>query len=328
MPTQYSTDRLYQLGHLGRTEGERARKEEALDKIAHLKKERNAIILAHNYQEPAVLAVADFIGDSFELSRKAKGVTEPLIVFCGVHFMAETAKILNPTKTVLLPSLEAGCSLADSADADDVEDRIAELKKLYPDLMVVTYVNTTAAVKALSDVCVTSSNAAKIVSRLPSNNILFIPDRNLAGYVQKSTKKNVIAWEGNCYVHQEITPEQISFYKKNFPDITILVHPECRADVQQIADAVCSTSGMVEFAKQSPHKKFLVVTECGLSDRLELEVPEKEFYRSCKLCRYMKATALEDVALALEKNQHVIDVPEPVRVKAQAALEKMIELAS
>ncbi|MFO0985461.1 MAG: quinolinate synthase NadA [Planctomycetota bacterium] len=327
MPT-YTAEKLYELGHLGRTSDERATGEQLMAKIAHLKQEKNAIILAHNYQEPAVLAVADFIGDSFELSRKAKGVTEPLIVFCGVHFMAETAKILNPSKTVLLPNLAAGCSLADSADPDDVEDRIAELKKVYPDLMVATYVNTTAAVKALSDVCVTSSNAAKIVSRLPSQNILFIPDRNLAGYVAKNTRKNVIAWEGNCYVHQEITPEQISFYRKNFPDIAILVHPECRADVQQIADAVLSTSGMVDYAKQSPNKKFLVVTECGLSDRLELEVPEKEFYRSCKLCRFMKATTLEDVASALEKNQYVIDVPEPVRIKAAHALEQMITLAA
>jgi quinolinate synthase len=296
--------------------------------IHRLKRERNAVVLAHNYQRPEIFEVADFIGDSLELARQATTVEAEVIVFCGVHFMAETAKILNPTRTVLLPDLRAGCSLADTADADDLVARRDELRRVYPDLQVVSYVNTTAAVKAVSDVCVTSSNAATIVSRLPTDNILFVPDQNLAGYVREQTGKNVIAWEGNCYVHQQITPEQIRRVREHMPKVKIVVHPECRKDVQDLADAVLSTSGMVRYARESPADQFLVVTECGLSDRLLLELPEKTFYKSCKLCAFMKMITLEDTRRSLEEMRYPIELDEEVRAAAEAALRRMLELSA
>ena len=201
--------------------------------------------------------------------------------------MAETAKILNPAKTVLLPNLAAGCSLADSITGETLAERREELRKVYPDLAVVTYVNTTAEVKAESDVCCTSSNAVRIVESLPTENILFTPDENLAAYVQSQTGKNVIAWNGSCYVHQQIRPEHIRRVREAMPEVRVIAHPECRSDVLALADAVLSTSGMVDYARQSTGRDFLVVTECGLSDRLLLELPEKRFYKACKLCQYM-----------------------------------------
>jgi quinolinate synthase len=252
-----------------------------IDTIRHLKRERDAVILAHNYQRPEIFEVADFIGDSLELARKATTVEAARIVFCGVHFMAETAKILNPQKTVLLPNLRAGCSLADSITGEALAERRSELRELYPDLAVVSYVNTTAEVKAESDVCCTSSNAVRIVERMPNQNILFTPDENLARYVQSHTTKNVIAWNGNCYVHHQIRPAEIESIRRARPGIEVLAHPECRSDVLELADAVVSTSGMVEHARRSSAKEFLIVTECGLSDRLLLEMPEKAFYKAC-----------------------------------------------
>jgi quinolinate synthase len=293
--------------------------------IQKLKKERNAVVLAHNYQRPEIFEVADFVGDSLELARAATTVDSDVIVFCGVHFMAETAKILNPTRTVLLPDLRAGCSLADAADADDLVERRDDLRKVYPDLQVVTYVNTTAAVKAVSDVCVTSSNAAQIVRRLPTDNILFVPDQNLAGYVREETGKNVIAWDGNCYVHQQITPEQIQKVREHLPKVKIVAHPECRADVQALADAVLSTSGMIKYARETEADQFLIVTECGLSDRLLLELPEKTFYKSCKLCSYMKMITLEDTRRSLEEMRYEIVLDEEVRKGAEKALQRMLE---
>src|SRR5437764_14102327 len=234
-----------------------------------------------------------------------------VIAFCGVHFMAETAKIVNPSRTVLLPNLAAGCQLADSAPAADLAARMAELKVQYPDLAVVSYVNTTAAVKALSDIIVTSANAAKVVRTLPNANILFVPDRNLARYVAEQVpEKNIIPWEGFCYVHQQITPEEIAKIKENAPDLEVLVHPECRGDVAKIADAVLSTSGMVKWAKERPATRFLVVTECGLSDRLSMEVPDKQFLKGCKLCAFMKVTTLEDVRDSLRHLRSQIELPE------------------
>jgi quinolinate synthase len=296
--------------------------------IQRLKKERNAVVLAHNYQRPEIFEVADFIGDSLELARAATTVEAEVIVFCGVHFMAETAKILNPERTVLLPDLRAGCSLADAADADDLVERRDDLRKVYPDLQVVTYVNTTAAVKAVSDVCVTSSNAAQIVRRLPTDNILFVPDQNLAGYVREETGKNVIAWDGNCYVHQQITPEQIQKVREHLPRVKIVAHPECRADVQALADAVLSTSGMIKYARETDADQFLIVTECGLSDRLLLELPEKTFYKSCKLCSYMKMITLEDTRRSLEEMRYKIELDEDVRRGAEAALKRMLDYSS
>ena len=297
-----------------------------IHEIHELKRQQNAVILAHNYQRPEIFEVADMIGDSLELARQSKKVESDLVVFCGVHFMAETAKIVNPGRTVLLPDLRAGCSLADTVTADALADRKEELRKVYPDLQVVCYVNTTAEVKAESDVCCTSSNAVQIVEALGSENILFVPDENLARYVQNETNKNIIAWEGNCYVHHQITPEQIQTVRDKLPQVKILVHPECREDVIELADAVLSTSAMMRYAKESPAQEFLIVTECGLSDRLLLEMPEKKFYKSCKLCSYMKMITLDGVRDSLREGRYEITLPEEVRVGAQRSLDRMLEL--
>src|SRR5215210_3139866 len=295
--------------------------------IRALKKQRNAVIVAHNYYRPEILKVADFVGDSLELALMASKVKDAdVIEFCGVHFMAETAKIVNPSRTVLLPTLAAGCQLADSAPAADLARRITELKQQYADLAVVSYVNTTAAVKALSDMIVTSANAAKVVRTLPNRNILFVPDRNLARYVAESLpEKNIIPWEGFCYVHQQITPDEVRRVRETNPDIEILVHPECRADVAKMADAVLSTSGMVKYAKERPAKRFLVVTECGLSDRLAMEVPDKTFLKGCKLCAFMKVTTLEDVRDSLLYMRYDMEIPEDIRIPAERALRRMFE---
>jgi quinolinate synthase len=294
--------------------------------IEGLKRERNAVILAHNYQRPEIFRVADFVGDSLELARQATRVDAETIVFCGVHFMAETAKILNPSRRVLLPDLRAGCSLADSVTAEDLAARKEELRAVYPDLAVVCYVNTTADVKAECDACCTSSNAVRVVEALPSEHVLFVPDQNLARYVQSQTRKSIIAWDGNCYVHHQITPEQIQAVRTALPHVRVLAHPECRADVLRLADAVLSTSGMVKYAKESAEREFLIVTECGLSDRLLVEVPEKKFYKSCKLCQYMKMITLEGTRDALRDLAPEITIPEDVRVRAARALDRMLEL--
>lgn len=294
--------------------------------ILERKRERNAVILAHNYQRPEIFEVADFVGDSLELARKATSVDADVIVFCGVHFMAETAKILNPAKTVLLPNLAAGCSLADSITGEALAERRDELRKAFPDLAVVTYVNTTADVKAESDVCCTSSNAVRIVEALPAKNILFTPDENLAAYVQSNTAKNVIAWNGTCYVHHQIRPEHIERVRAAMPHVKVVVHPECRGDVLALADAVLSTSGMIDYARKSEAREFLVVTECGLSDRLLLELPEKKFYKACKLCQYMKMITLEGTRDALVEGRDEIHLSAEICDRARASLDRMLEL--
>ena len=310
------------------TAGDVAQFEELHEEIRALKKERNAVIVAHNYYRPEILKVADFVGDSLELALMASKVTDAdVIEFCGVHFMAETAKIVNPSKTVLLPNLLAGCQLADSAPAEDLAARIAELKKEYPDLAVVSYVNTTAAVKALSTIICTSANAARVVRSLPNENILFVPDRNLANHVAEQVpEKNIIPWDGFCYVHQQITPGEVQRIRESDPEIRILVHPECRPDVAALADAVLSTSGMVRYAKENKGDRFLVVTECGLSDRLAMEVPEKQFLKGCRLCTFMKVTTLEDVRDSLREMRYEIEVPEPMRTEAEGALRAMFQV--
>lgn len=298
-----------------------------IHRIKQLKAERNAVVLAHNYQRPEIFEVADFIGDSLELARQATTVDADVIVFCGVHFMAETAKILNPTKTVLLPDLRAECSLADSVTADELVERRDELRQRFPDLQVVAYVNTTAEVKAVVDVCCTSANAVTIVNALPTQHILFVPDEHLGEYVQRESSKTIITWNGNCYVHHQITPESIRAVKEALPDVRILVHPECRADVIALADAVLSTSGMIRYAKTSDAREFLVVTECGLSDRLLVEVPEKKFYKVCKLCQFMKMITLDGTLHALERMQYEIVLDEAVRAGAERSLRRMLELS-
>jgi quinolinate synthase len=241
--------------------------------------------------------------------------------------MAETAKVYNPDRKVLLPDLKAGCSLADSVTAEALADRKEELLKIYPDLKVVSYVNCTADVKALSDACCTSANAAKIVERIDSENILFVPDQNLANYVQGQTRKRVISWDGNCYVHHQITPDEVNKVKRAIPGIKVIAHPECRRDVLALADAVLSTSAMLAYAKSSDADKFLVVTECGLSDRLLMEIPDKHFYKACKLCRFMKMITLAGTLDSLRHLRYEIELTEDVRVGAKRALERMLELS-
>jgi quinolinate synthase len=331
-PAEKSPEQLH--AHLAALDAPRIYNEEAcvslaetIHRIRALKTERNAVILAHNYQRPEIFEVADFVGDSLELARQATTVSAEVIVFCGVHFMAETAKILNPQKTVLLPDLRAGCSLADSVTAEELIERRDALRQAYPDLQVVAYVNTTAEVKAVVDVCCTSANAVRIVEALPAEHILFVPDEHLGDYVQRETTKSVISWNGNCYVHHQITPESIVRVREALPQVKVLVHPECRADVIALADAVLSTSGMVAYAKQSQAAEFLVVTECGLSDRLLIEVPEKKFYKACKLCQFMKMITLDGTLQALERMQHEIVLDESVRAGAERSLRRMLELS-
>jgi len=299
-----------------------------LDRIAALKKEKNAVLLAHNYQRPEIFEVADYTGDSLGLSLQASEVeSADVIVFCGVHFMAETAKIVSPDKIVILPNIQAGCSLADTADADDVADRIEELKAEYPDLGVVCYVNTTAAVKAQSDACCTSSNAAKVVIAMPNSAILFLPDKNLARYVaQEAPDKTIIAWDGQCDVHNNLQPEAIQRIRDNYPNLKVLVHPECRDDVVKLADAVMSTSGMVDYAIKSDSDQFLAVTECGLSDLLAIQVPNKKFFRACNVCRYMKMITLDNIIESMIKMQPQIELEENLRQKAERSIRHMFEL--
>ncbi|NQT34160.1 quinolinate synthase NadA [bacterium] len=301
-----------------------------LDRIAELKIERNAVLLAHNYQRPEIFEVADFTGDSLGLSLQAGEVTEAdVIIFCGVHFMAETSKVVSPACKVILPNLQAGCSLADMADADDVAERIDELREQYPDLGVVCYVNTTAAVKAMCDACCTSANAVDVIRSMPNETILYLPDKNMAAYAAKRIpEKKIIPWEGYCYVHHEIEPGEIIRVKNANPGMKVLVHPECRDDVIKLADAALSTSGMIEYAKQSDFDRFLAVTECGLSDLLRIQVPNKQFFRACKICRFMKMITLDNVLDSLEKLQPEITLPEDVRVGAEKAIRRMFELTS
>ncbi len=300
-----------------------------IDEILKLKAQRSAIVLAHNYQRPEIFEVADFIGDSFELARKARDVEDAeIIVFCGVHFMAETAKVFNPERMVLLPDLRAGCSLADSVTAEALAERVQELREIYPDLQVVSYVNCTADVKALSDACCTSANAVKVVNRLEADNILFVPDQNLASYVQGQTSKNIISWDGNCYVHHQITPAEVERAKAGIPGLVVIAHPECRKDVIAMADAVLSTSAMIRYARESNADKFLIVTECGLSDRLLMEIPGKHFYKACKLCRYMKMITLAGVRDALTNLRYEITMSEEVRQGARRALDRMLDLGA
>lgn len=299
-----------------------------LDRITELKKQKNAVVLAHNYQRPEIFEIADFVGDSLGLSLQAGEVADAdIIIFCGVHFMAETAKVVSPDKTVILPNLGAGCSLADTVDEFSLKDRIEELKAEDPDLGVVCYVNTTAAVKALSDACCTSSNAVQVTRAMPNRRILFVPDQNLARHVADNVpEKEIIPWDGFCYVHQELEPVSIEAIKRQYPHIKVMVHPECRDDVIQLADEVSSTSGMVDYAKQSDAMQFLAVTECGLSDLLTMEVPDKQFLRACKICRFMKMITIEETLRSLEELQPEIVLSEEVRSGAERSIRRMFEL--
>ncbi len=293
--------------------------------IARLKTERKAVILAHNYQIPEVQDIADFVGDSLELSRKATEVEAEVIVFCGVFFMAETAKILNPARTVIIPDPRAGCPMCDMAPAEEVRRRKAEL----PGVPVVAYVNTTAEVKAEADICCTSANAVKIVHSLPEPRVLFLPDRNLGQWVQRHTEKEIILWPGYCPTHQRILAAQIKKLREQHPQAVVVVHPECTPDVIDIADEVLSTGQMMRWARQTTAREMIIGTERGIIYRLEQENPGKTFYPVTKLtiCPNMKKITLEKVQWALEDMSFQVEVPEDVAARARRAITRMLEVA-
>ncbi len=294
-----------------------------IEQVLKLKQQKNTVILVHNYQIPDMYKIADFIGDSLELSKQAAKTDADIILFCGVKFMAETAKILSPKKTVLLPTLEAGCSLADMATAE----KLKEMKKKHPKAAVVSYVNTSAEVKALSDVCCTSMNAVKIVNSLPNEEIIFLPDKNLGRYVQSKTNKKIILWDGYCSIHHELNAKALTDLKKQNPNAKIIAHPECRTDILQAADHICGTGGMAKFAKLDNAKDFIVVTECGMTEKLREDAPDKNFHSFCNICPYMKTTTLPLVVNSLKNNQNEIKLPEEIIVKAKKALDRMLEFA-
>ena len=292
--------------------------------IIRLKKEKNAIILAHNYQIEEVQLAADFLGDSLELSRKAAGLSQAMIVFAGVKFMAETAKILSPEKTVLLPRLDAGCPMADMITVDDLR----EMKARHPGAMVVTYVNSSVEIKAESDVCCTSANAVNVVANLPVEEIIFIPDQNLGSYVQKLVPaKKIILFEGFCYVHHRIKKEEIAVMRARYPQAKVLVHPEVRPEVIDCADEVLSTSGMLSYVKKSPLKEFIVATEQGLLERMKRENPGKLFFPalSPKICSNMKRTSLKDIFDSLQEEKYAIEIDPTLRERAGRALREMLK---
>jgi len=289
--------------------------------VKELKKQRNAVILVHNYQKPEMYKIADYIGDSLGLSKQAAETDAEVILFCGVKFMAETAKILSPDKTVLLPTFDAGCSLADMA----TPEQLVQVKKLHPDAAVVSYVNTTADIKAMSDVCCTSMNAVKIVDSLPNEEIIFLPDKNLGRYVASKSKKKIILWDGYCFVHDKLNAQMLVDLKKKNPNALIIAHPECKEDILELADKVCGTGGMAKFANSNDAKDFIVVTECGMTEKLREDVPNKNFYSFCNICPYMKSITLPLVVNSLVHNQHEITLPQDIMVKARRALDRMLE---
>ncbi len=326
---------------------ELAYKAEIAVEINALKKQRNAVILGHNYMEPVLFhSIPDFKGDSLDLSRKAAQTDKDVIVFCGVRFMAETAKILNPTKTVLLPAERAGCSLAESITAEDVR----ALKRKYPGVPVVTYVNTYADVKAESDICCTSGNAIAVVESLKTDTVIFLPDQYLAGNVARETGKHIIfpslgradwqsaptdtlldvqmiGWHGKCEVHEKFTVEDIRAVREQFPDVVVVTHPECSPEVVAASDFSGSTNAMVKFVQQSSAPHFLVLTECSMGDNIAAQNPEKDMLRLCMVrCPHMNTITMENVRDSLLHNRYVIEVPEEIRVRAFRAVDRMIKI--
>ena len=331
-------EHLKKLLHNIVPESELVYKAEIAYEINRLKKEKNAIILGHNYMEPALFySIPDHVGDSLGLARIAAETDADRIVFCGVRFMAETAKILNPDRMVLLPAEVAGCSLAASITAQDVRD----LKEKYPGVPVVTYINTYADVKAETDVCCTSSNAADIVRKLDSDSVICLPDEFLAKNIARETGKNVIypgnglsgtgnmvIWDGRCEVHDKFTVQDIENARRQFPDTVVVAHPECPPEVVEAADYSGSTTAMTRFVKESKAKRFLILTECAMGDNIAAENPEKEMLRMCSIrCPHMNEINLEDTLKSLREDVYQIEVPEDIRIKAKRSLDRMLELS-
>lgn len=300
--------------------------------IQRLKRERNAVILAHNYQVPEIFhTVADIVGDSLGLAMEAARTNADVIVLCGVHFMAETAKLVNPTKTVLVPDLRAGCSLAESITAADVR----LLRERYPGVPVATYVNTSAEVKAESDVCVTSGNAVRIVNALRAKRVIFLPDEYLAKYVASQTDVEIIAWKGHCEVHERFTGAQIEAYREDDPSLIVLAHPECPPDVLAAADYVGSTQGMIDYVGQTAQRnthaaarpRIVMITECSMASNVSANFPQIDFVRPCNLCPHMKRNTLPKVLHSLETMQYEVTVAPAVAERARAAVERMLEFS-
>ena len=297
-----------------------------VDKIEKLKKEKNAVILAHYYVKPEVQEVADYIGDSYYLSKVAVGLNEQTIVFCGVEFMGESAKALNPQKTVLMPDLSADCPMAHMADPEIIQ----KMRHTYEDLAVVCYINSTAELKKYSDVCVTSANAVKIVKALPNKNIFFIPDRNLAHYIAGLVpEKNFVYNEGFCPTHERMQAEEVLEVKKEHPEAKVLSHPECRTEILEISDYIGSTSGIIKYATESEEKEFIICTEEGVSYKLCQNNPEKKFYfpKSVPTCPNMKKNSLEKILHVLETGENEVQITEELREASVKPLERMLELA-
>jgi quinolinate synthase len=294
-----------------------------IEAINRLKKERNAIILAHNYQTPEIYhCVADFVGDSLALAREATKVHADVIVLAGVHFMAETAKLLNPEKTVLIPDMGAGCSLAESITGADVR----LLRQKYPGVPVVTYVNTSAEVKAECDICCTSGNALKVVESLGTDRVIFLPDEYLARYIASQTKIEVIMWRGHCEVHERFTGQEIADYRKSFKDVVVIAHPECPPDVLDVVDFVGSTAGMLDYVGKNRPKRVLMVTECSMSDNVAAEYPDVEFVRPCNLCPHMKQITLPKILESLETLSPAVEIDPAVAERARRAVARMLEI--
>ncbi len=300
-------------------------KEHLRRKILDLKKKKGALIVAHNYQRDEVQEIADITGDSYALAREVTKAKEKLVVFCGVKFMAESAYILNPKKTILLPVEEAGCPLADMATVE----KLRQKKEEYPEAAVVCYVNSTAAVKAESDICCTSSNAIKVVKSLKEDKVIFVPDKNLGRYVREHVPdKELIIWDGYCVVHMRLTREEVIRTKKLYPDAEFIAHPECRKEVLEEADYIGSTAGMIKYVKESPCREFIIGTEIGIIYRLKRDNPDKKFYVPTEqfICANMKLTTLGWLARSLEKMVYKVEVPEEIASRARKTLERMLEV--
>ncbi len=294
-----------------------------IEKINKIKKEKNAVILAHNYQTPEIYyGVSDIAADSLALAVEAAKTSADMIVLCGVHFMAETAKLMSPEKRVFIPDMKAGCSLSESLTGEDVR----LLKRQYPGVPVVSYVNTSADVKAETDVCCTSANAVKVVESLNTKQVIFLPDQHLANYVAKQTKVKIISWKGSCIVHEQFTAKEIKDIRKNNPGIKVIGHPECPSDVLEACDFAGSTGGMINYVKRNQPKKVMLVTECSMSDNVQSDNPNVEFIKPCNLCPYMKKITLEKILDCLENEKNEIFIEKKIADAARMSVKRMAEI--